>query len=102
MRRRRNELKVNVKYFATLREITGKREEEVELSKGSTMSDLLNRLVELHGPAFKSYVMEEATGVPKGHLLFLIDGTSMNSMGGLNARLTDNCVVAMMPPVGGG
>ncbi len=66
------------------------------------MSDLLNRLVELHGPAFKSYVMEEETGAPKGHLLFLIDGTSMNSMAGLNTRLTDDCVVALMPPVGGG
>ncbi len=95
-------MRVTVKYFATLREITGKREEQVELLKDSTMSDLLNHLIELHGPGFKSYVMEETTGEPKGHLLFLIDGTSMNSMGGLSARLTDNCVVAMMPPVGGG
>jgi len=95
-------LKINVKYFATLREITGKREEQIELRKDSTMSDLLNRLVEIHGSTFKNYVMEEATGSPKGHLLFLIDGTSMNSIGGLNAKLTDGCVVALMPPVGGG
>jgi len=95
-------VKVNVKYFATLREITGKREEQIELQGDSTMGDLLNRLVEIHGPAFKNYVMEEATGSPKGHLLFLIDGISMNSIGGLNARLIEGCVIALMPPVGGG
>ena len=95
-------MKINVKYFATLREITGKREEQIELRKDSTMSDLLNRLVEMHGSAFKNYVIDEGTGSPRGHLLFLIDGTSMNSMGGLNAKLTDGCVVALMPPVGGG
>jgi len=95
-------LKVNVKYFATLREITGKREEQVELREDSTMGDLLNRLVELHGSGFKNYVMEEATGAPKGHLLFLIDGTSINSLKGVSTRLTEGCVVAMMPPVGGG
>ncbi len=95
-------MKVNVKYFATLRDITGKREEQIELCKDSTMRDLLKRLVELHGSAFSNYVMEEVPGVPKRHLLFLIDGTSMNTMGGLNARLSNGCVVALMPPVGGG
>lgn len=95
-------MKVNVKYFATLREITGKREEQVELEEDSTMGDLLKRLIDIHGPAFKTYVVEEATGSPKGHLLFLIDGVSINSIGGLNAKLSENCVVALMPPVGGG
>jgi molybdopterin synthase sulfur carrier subunit len=95
-------VKVNVKYFATLREITGKREEQVELEEDSTMGDLLKRLIDIHGPAFKTYVVEEATGSPKGHLLFLIDGVSINSIGGLNAKLSENSVVALMPPVGGG
>lgn len=95
-------MKVNVKYFATLREITGKREEQVELEEDSTMGDLLKRLIDIHGPAFKTYVVEEATGSPKGHLLFLIDGVSINSIGGLNAKLSENSVVALMPPVGGG
>lgn len=93
---------MSVRYFATLREITGQREEKIELRKDSTVKDLLNRLVERHGVRFKEYVAEEETGTPRAHLLFLINGTSINSLEGLSTRLTDDCVVALMPPVGGG
>lgn len=95
-------MKVSVRYFATLREITGQREEKIELREDSTVKDLLNRLVERHGSRFKEYVVEEETGTPRAHLLFLINGTSINSLEGLSTRLTDDCVVALMPPVGGG
>jgi len=95
-------LEVSVRYFATLREITGKREDKIELQENSTIGDLLNRLVEQHGARFREYVLEEKTGTPRAHLLFLINGTSINSLEGLSTRLTDDCVVALMPPVGGG
>jgi len=95
-------LRVNVKYFATLREITGKREEQVELKENSTIRVLLNRLVELHGARFKEYVMDEKTNAPRAHLLFLINGTSINGLEGLDTKLTENCTIALMPPVGGG
>lgn len=95
-------MKVTVKYFATLREITGLREELVELQSNATAGELLNQLVRRHGDRFEEYVVEEGTGAIRAHILFLVDGTSLNSLGGLEARLTDGCVVAVMPPVGGG
>ena len=95
-------MKVRVRYFAALREITGKREEQVELQPDSTMRDLFNSLVELHGTRFKEYVLEEKTGSPRTHLIFLINGTSINSLQGLETRLNDDSVISMMPPVGGG
>jgi len=95
-------LRVTVRYFATLREITGIREEQVELQNNAKAEELLNQLVRKHGSRFEEYVVEEKTGAVRAHILFLIDGTSLNSLGGLEARLTDGCVVAIMPPVGGG
>lgn len=95
-------MRVNIKYFATLREITGKREEQIELEKDSTIRVLLGRLVELHGARFKDYVMDEKANTPRAHLLFLIDGTSISGLEGLDTRLTEDCTVALMPPVGGG
>lgn len=93
---------MTVRYFATLREITGIREEQVELQNNAKAEELLNQLVRKHGSRFEEYVVEEKTGAVRAHILFLIDGTSLNSLGGLEARLTDGCVVAIMPPVGGG
>ena len=95
-------MRVTVRYFATLREITGIREEQVELQNNAKAEELLNQLVRKHGSRFEEYVVEEKTGAVRAHILFLIDGTSLNSLGGLEARLTDGCVVAIMPPVGGG
>ena len=95
-------MRVTVRYFATLREITGIREEQVELQNNAKAEELLNQLVRKHGSRFEEYVVEEKTGAVRAHILFLIDGTSLNSLGGLEARLADGCVVAIMPPVGGG
>lgn len=95
-------MRVNVKYFATLREITGKREEQIILEEDSSMRALLGHLVEMHGARFKDYVMDEKTNTPKAHLLFLINGTSISGLEGLDTKLTEDCTVALMPPVGGG
>ncbi len=95
-------LEVNVKYFATLREITDKREEKVKLQEGSTVEDLLKQLVGQYGTRFREYVVDEETGKPRAHLLFLINGTSISSLEGLSTKLSHDSVVALMPPVGGG
>lgn len=95
-------MEVNVKYFATLREITDKREEKVELQEGSTVGDLLKHLVGQYGARFREYVVDEETGKPMAHLLFLINGTSISSLDGLGTKLSHDSVVALMPPVGGG
>ncbi|MCJ7505910.1 MoaD/ThiS family protein [Candidatus Bathyarchaeota archaeon] len=101
-RPKRSEMRVNVKYFATLREVIGIREEQIELQENSTTRDLLGRLAERHGPRFKYLVTEMTTGVLRADMLFLVDGTSMNDLQELETRLTDGCTVAFVPAVGGG
>jgi len=95
-------MKVNAKFFASVREITGKKEELVELKDGATVEDLLKILMEKYGKKFKEYVFDEKTDSPRNSLQFLMDGRSVTTMNGSQTRLYEGCQFAIIPPVGGG
>jgi MoaD family protein len=90
-----------VKYFASIREITGKREEVLDVEEGTTIEKLLQTLSKRYGEKFKEYVFDEK-GTLRDHLQFLLDGKSFTTLEGLGTKITDGCQFAMIPPVGGG
>lgn len=94
-------MKVKVKFFTTLREITGKREEEIKSSGDLTVDELLEQLSKKHGRRFTDYVYDE-TGNVRSYLQFLINGRSITIMQGFKTRLREGDSVAIIPPVGGG
>jgi molybdopterin synthase sulfur carrier subunit len=95
---------VSVRFFTILREITGKKEEILEFSrrKAVTVDSVLERLAVLHGKSFVEYVYDHKTNEVRGFLQFLINGRSISSFEGLNTKLSDGDVLAIIPPVGGG
>lgn len=94
-------MKVAVRFFTILREITGKREEEIETSNAIKIQDVLNHLSKLYGSKFVDYVYDEK-GDPRGYLQFLINGRSITTLQGFETKLKDGDRVAIIPPVGGG
>ena len=94
-------MRVTVKFFTALREIVGKKEEEFEFSRGTTVKELLKHLSESYGQAFKEYIYNER-GRVKSHLQFLINGKSITTLKSFESRLKDGDKVAIIPPVGGG
>jgi molybdopterin synthase sulfur carrier subunit len=95
-------VKIKVKFFTTLREIVGKKEEQIEFSSRSvTVEALLRQLSRMHGKEFKDYVFDELGNV-RGHLLFLVNGKSAATLQGLKTKLSEGDQVAILPPVGGG
>lgn len=94
-------IKVTVRFFTTLREITGQKEEQVELSSPPTVSSLLKQLSKRHGKEFGDYVYDESGNV-RGHLQFLVNGQSVTALRDLRTRLNDGDQLAILPPVGGG
>jgi len=93
--------KVTARFFTTLREITGKKEEPVEFSKTATINSLLKQLSKKYGKDFDDYMFDEIGDV-RGHLQILVNGKSITATGGLKTKLKEGDQVAILPPVGGG
>lgn len=94
-------MKVIVRYFTVLREITGKREEEIDAKKGSTIEDILNFLNMKYGKRFERYILSgrEHKGL---RLLFLLNGQNIEKLDGLRTKLQTRSVLTIIPPVAGG
>ncbi len=82
------EIDVRVKFFAAPREALGTGEIEVTLPTGSTVSDLLDLLMEKH-PPLRAYSRFISVAVNRAYV-------------GMQTELQDGDEVACLPPVGGG
>jgi len=94
-------VKVKVKFFTTLREIAGKKEDQIELSRSVTVEALLRQLAKKYGKEFEDYIYDELGNI-HGHLQFLVNGKSITALQGLKTKLREGDQVAILPPVGGG
>ncbi len=97
-------MQVSVRFFTSLREIVGKKEETLKFPEGEkvTVEVVLETLRRRYGKQFVEYVYDLETGDVKGFLQFLINGKSASTMNGLETELADGDVLAILPPVGGG
>jgi MoaD family protein len=93
-----------VRFFTTLREVIGKREETLNFQDDRTVTvdTILKQLAKRHGKSLVEYVYDHKTGNVKGFLQFLVNGRSTSTLNGLQTRLSDGDVLAIIPPVGGG
>lgn len=97
-------MQVSVRFFTSLREIIGKREETLKFRDDETVTidTVLRRLAKNYGKSFSEYVYNSRTGEVKGFLQFLVNGRSASTLDGLKTKLADGDVLAIIPPVGGG
>lgn len=97
-------MQVSVRFFTSLREIIGKKEETLRFPNEETVTldKVLKNLSGRYGKGFVDYVFERRTGEVKGFLQFLVNGRSASALDGLNTKLADGDVLAIIPPVGGG
>ena len=90
--------RVQVKYFAMLREMTGKREEEIE---AKTVRDLLDSLISKYGTRLEKEFYNAGEEIP-GYYQIMVNGLNIRAFKNLDTELKDGYVVAILPPVGGG
>ena len=94
-------MKIQVKFFTTLREVTGKKEEEVESSDTVTIKELLTRLSKKYGTEFTDYIYDKKGNV-RTYIQVLINGRDIDVFQGLETKLKEGDTIAIFPPVGGG
>ncbi len=94
-------MEVEVKYYAMLREATGKRKEVVEIPVKSSVGDLVGFLSERYGGDFTRYVYDDEKRV-RDYLSFMLNGVNINSLKGFGTPLKAGDTLAILPPVGGG
>lgn len=94
-------MRVNIKFFALLRDIVGRWNVELSIPEGTTVGEALDGLAKRYGRRFIEYVYDEKGGV-RGHLIFLINGESINALRGFETVLREGDFLVILPPVGGG
>ena len=98
---RKTPIHVKVKFFTTLREIVGRKEELIALSDSITLEALLKQLAKTHGDDFEDYVYD-GQGKVRGYLQLLINGRNLSTNQRKKTTLREGDEVAILPPVGGG
>ena len=94
-------MNVEVKFFTSLREITGQKVEKIPLQNIISVEALLNLLSDRYGKEFTEYVYSKEGNV-QGFLSFLVNGKNINALQGFNTILNEGDIVAILPPIGGG
>ena len=91
--------RVLVKFFATVREVTGVKNIEMD---ADTIGQLLDSLQETFGERFTQTVIDPSTGKLKQFFSCMINGKRIELLDGYDSKLVDDDAVALFPPVGGG
>ena len=94
-------MKVTIRYYGVVYDATGKRTEEIEVTNGSTISDLLANLVETRNPQLKEMIFDKEN-VIRDYLAFVINNVDVRSLDGFDTVLENGDIVLILPPIGGG
>lgn len=90
-----------MKYFAAIRDIVRKKEEQIQVERGTTVEDALNRLAGVYGERLRKYIYDEK-GRLRGNLAILINGESIERERYDRTILRSKDIFVILPPIAGG
>jgi len=79
-----------------------KKEEYIELDENARLSDLLNKLAEINGAAFKKDVYEPGANKIKTGFSITINGVFIGQLDGLDTKLAEGNNILLMSLMSGG
>ncbi len=94
-------MKIIVQYFTIIRNITGKKEETLDIPVEINVLKVLEQLIAKYGTAFQR-IVQSGANFPGLKVLFLINGQNTETLGGLGTTLKDGNTLSIIPPLSGG
>ena len=96
---------IKVRFYTTLRELAGNREEELTIKEDLTLADVIEVIASKYETARKYLYQKGEVRKTDPSIYFLINGRDSRSLFGLHTKLKNNDVLEIIPVpriVGGG
>lgn len=92
---------VTIRYLSVIREITGTREEVIEIENGATIEDILKILSKKYGKAFNRMI-RSGRDIRGLQIIYFIDGKNIANLDGFKTPVQNESELVIIPPVAGG
>ena len=89
---------IEVKFFATFREVFESKSVQMEVGTGATVKDLLNLVCNTHERRERVF----DNGRLKPHIVVMKNGRHIQHLKGLASKLNDGDTILVFPPIAGG
>lgn len=96
------EVKVKVEYLGFIKNMLNKRFDEFSLREGTSLQELLGKMSDSYGAAFKKEVFETGHNDVKYGFVVTVNGVLIGQLKGLKTRLRDGDHVILMSLMSGG
>ena len=95
-------MKVRVEYLGFIKNLLNKRAEELELSEGTTLQELLGKLSKLYGTPFTREVFEPGQKDVKYGFVVTVNGVLTGQLDGVGTSLKNGDHIILMSLMSGG
>jgi len=95
-------MKVKVHYLGYIKNLLEKKDEELVIREGATLSELLDKLAGLYGQPFKKEVFERGLRDLKTGFVVTVNGILMGQLNGVETRLKEGDNIILMSLMSGG
>jgi len=95
-------MKVKVHYLGYIKNMLDKKNEEIDLIEGASLSELLDKLAGLYGQPFKKEVFEPGLKDLKTGFVATVNGILMDQLSGVETKLKEGDSIILMSLMSGG
>lgn len=94
-------IKIEARYYAYLREITGKFSEIILINEGATINDFLRIIIDKYGERMRRYILDD-NGEVRSNITIAINAQKIAGDSVKSYPLKNEDVVVIIPPIAGG
>ena len=95
-------MKIKVHYLGYIKNMLDKKDDELDIREGATLSELLEKLAGLYGQPFKKEVFEPGLKDLKTGFVATVNGILMDPLGGVQTMLKEGDNIILMSLMSGG